>query len=31
MVNKRRGNRHGGKGAMIDLDVVSSRLMDSCG
>lgn len=28
MVNKRRGNKQGGKGAMMDLDVVSSRLMD---
>jgi hypothetical protein len=28
VVNKRRGNKQGGKGAMMDLDVVSSRLMD---
>jgi len=28
MVNKRRGNEHGVKGAVIDIEVVSSRLMD---
>lgn len=31
MVNKRRGNKQGVKGAVIDLEVTSSRLMDSCG
>jgi hypothetical protein len=28
MVNRRRYNEHGGKGAVIDIEVVSSRLMD---
>ena len=27
MVNKRRGNKQGGNGAVIDLEVVSSRLI----